>query len=380
MRRNRTRSSRSALVSPLFAAIVLASGCSSEEPAPEARGPVAVRVRPVESRQASGATRYSGAVQPLRQVDLSFKVAGYVESLAEVKEGESKRAIQEGDPVKKGAVLAQVRADEYRQRAAAASASVLEAEAAEKQAQLDAERAAKLFESGAATKAERDNTAVRLEAASARVAAARAQVGQADLVIGDTSLTSPMDGVVLKKPIEVGALVNAGSVGFVVADVSSVKVMFGVPDTLVEKLSQGSPVTVTLEARPGELEATVTRIAPSADPKSRVFDVEVKLPNADGRLKPGMIASLKVPDAALASESIMLPLTAVVRSKNDARGFAVFVVGGAEGAETVGVRDVKLGDVLGNLVVVKDGLKAGERVVSQGATLVVDGDAVRIIP
>jgi multidrug efflux system membrane fusion protein len=358
----------------------LAVGCTGKEAAPEGRGPVAVRVRPVEAQPASGATRYSGAVQPMRQVDLSFKVAGYIDSIAEVKDGDTKRPIQEGDPVKKGAVLAQVRADEYRQRSAAASASVLEAEAAEKQAQLDADRASKLFESGAATQAEKDNTQVRLDAARARVAAAKAQAGQADLVIGDTSLVSPMDGVVLKKPIEVGALVNAGSVGFVVADVSTVKVIFGVPDTLVEKLSEGSPVTVTLEAHPGELAATVARISPSADPKSRVFDVEVRLPNPDGRLKPGMIASLKVPDAALASESVMLPLTAVVRSKSDPRGFAVFVVAGDTGKETVAARDVKLGDVLGNLVIVKDGLKGGERVVSQGATLVVDGDSVRIIP
>lgn len=369
---------RALAAAALIAAAAL--GCGGKEAAPEGRGPVAVRVRPVESRAASASTRYSGAVQPGRQVDLAFKVSGYIQAVAEVKDDAGKRPIQEGDKVDKGMMLARVRADDYQQRAAAAAAAVAEAAAAEKQAALDAERTAKLFESNAIAKAEYDASAVRLEAAKARVAAAKAQAGQADLVVGDTALVAPMDGVVLHKRVEIGALVAGGSVGFVLADVTTVKIVFGVPDTLVEKLSVGTPVLVTLAARPGELEATVARISPSADPKSRVFDVEVQLPNPDGGLKPGMIASLKVPDTALAAESILLPLTAVVRSRRDPRGFAVFVVGGDAGKERVTMRDVELGEVLGNLVVVKEGLKVGERVVSQGATLIVDGDSVRIIP
>lgn len=344
------------------------------------RGAVAVRVRPVEARAGAAATRYSGAVQPLRQVDLAFKVSGYVDVVAEVKDGKGKRAIQEGDTIKKGTVLAQVRSDDYRQRAASASASVAEAEAAAKQAELDAERAESLFAEKVIPKTQRDAAAIKLEAAKARVASAKAQSGAADLTVGDTALVAPMDGVCLRKSVEVGALVAGGSVGFVIADVSSVKVMFGVPDTVVEKLSEGSPVIVTFEAKPGTYEATVSRVSPSADPKSRVFDVEVKLPNEKGGLKPGMIASLEVPEAALKSESIMLPLTSVVRSKSDPRGFAVYVLSGDAGKETVAARDVELGDVIGNLVVVRKGLDVGQKVVSQGASLLADGDVVRIIP
>jgi multidrug efflux system membrane fusion protein len=89
-----------------------------------------------------------------------------------------------------------------------------------------------------------------------------------------------------------------------------------------------------------------------------------------------MIAKLVVPEAALETNALVLPLTAVVRSPRDPRGFSVFVVDG----EKATLRDVKLGEVVGNAVVVSEGLKAKERVVSMGATLLTDGEPVRVIP
>jgi hypothetical protein len=76
----------------------------------------------------------------------------------------------------------------------------------------------------------------------------------------------------------------------------------------------------------------------------------------------------------------VLPLTAVVRSPRDARGFSVFVIQGEPGHEVAKLRDVKLGDVLGNTVFVTEGLTNGERAISMGATLVADGEPVRVIP
>jgi multidrug efflux system membrane fusion protein len=93
-----------------------------------------------------------------------------------------------------------------------------------------------------------------------------------------------------------------------------------------------------------------------------------------------MIAKLVVPEAALSERALVLPLTAVVRSPRDPRGFSVVVVEGEAGKEVGRLRDVKLGEVVGNQVVVSEGLKVGDRIVSMGATLVIDGDPVRIIP
>src|SRR5262249_10794275 len=148
---------------------------------------------------------------------------------------------------------------------------------------------------------------------------------------------------------------------FVVADMASVKVLLGVPDVLAEKLRIGGQVSVAVETKPGDLQATVTRIAPTADPKARVFDVEARLPNADGALKAGMIASIVVPQSSLTEKAVLLPLTAVVRSPHDPRGFATFVVDGAADKAVAHVRDVKLGDVFGNDVLAMQGLAPGDR-------------------
>src|SRR5262249_2041854 len=159
-----------------------------------------------------------------------------------------------------------------------AKAALGEATAAREQAQLDYDRAMNLVASGAVTKAQADSARVQLDAATARIAGGRARVAEADTALADTSLRAPMDGGVLARYIEVGALAGPGPAAFSVADTATVKVVFGVPDTVLESLKLGAPQAVTAEALHGaELVGRITRIAPVADPKSRVFEVEVSL-------------------------------------------------------------------------------------------------------
>jgi RND family efflux transporter MFP subunit len=252
--------------------------------------------------------------------------------------------------------------------------------AAQKQAELDYNRSQKLLAGNSVSKAEVDSMTARLARANAQVDGAKSSIAQAQLSLADCTLRAPMDGVILKRPIEVGSLVAPGTLAFVLADTRSVKVVFGAPDTLVEKLKLGSPLEVTLEATRGGFTGRISRIAPSADPKSRVFDVEATIPNPSDQLKVGMIASLQVPEGSISATSLALPLPAVVRSPHDPRGFAVFVVEGQAGKERARLRDVKLGPLLGNLVLVAEGLKKGERVITMGATLVTDGDAIVVVP
>jgi len=124
-------------------------------------------------------------------------------------------------------------------------------------------------------------------------------------------------------------------------------------------------------------------VAPSADAQSRVFDIEVTIPNADGRLRPGMIGSVELgaeAGSASASANAAVPLSAIVRSPRAAGEYTVFVVDG-RGDETVArARAVTLGGVRGNLVAITRGLERGERVIVMGAGLLADGDAVRVIP
>lgn len=359
-------------------ALAALAACGRSGGAAQERVPVPVRVRKVEPVTELAGARYSGNVEPGTRVDLAFKVGGYVREIAVTKgPGGEARKVQEGDWVQKGTVLAVVRESDYEMHVSGANAALAEASAAQKQIQLDFERAQKLAASNAIAKAELETHSARLATANARVEGARARIKEAELALSDCALRAPIDGFVLKRPIEVGALVAPGSLGFILADTRTVKVVFGAPDRLVEKLQPGGTLKVTFEAVPGEFSATISRIAQSADLKSRVFEVEATVPNPEKQLKVGMIAKLVVPEAALASTALVLPLTAIVRSPRDPRGFSVFVL---EGDAKVKRADVKLGDVVGNGVVVADGLGTGDRVVSMGATLLHDGDTVRVIP
>jgi multidrug efflux system membrane fusion protein len=366
----------------LFALTLLAlTACGPTHEEARAKLAIPVKVRAVAAPNAQSAARYSGSLEPATRVDLAFKVGGYIREIAEIKgESGAPHKIQEGDRVTKGTVLAAVRESDYEQKLSSAKAALAEATANQKQAQLDYDRASKLLAGNSVSKSEVDNANARLELANARVDGQQARVGEAQIALGDCVLRAPMDGVILKRGIEVGSLVAPGAVGVVLADTRSIKVVFGAPDSLLEKLKLGGSLSVTLEAVHGDFSGKITRIAPSADPKSRVFDIEATIPNPADQLKVGMIASLKLPDGAPAEASLALPLTAVVRSPSDPRGFAVYVVEGDAGQEIARLRSVKLGSVLGNTVLVTDGLKSGDRVVSMGATLVADGGSIRIIP
>lgn len=216
--------------------------------------------------------------------------------------------------------------------------------------------------------------------ALASAGTARAQLEGAKIPVQDTSLQAPMDGVVLQRSVEVGTFVAAGTVGFVLANTRSVKAVFGVPDVELHRLRQGMPLGLTTEAYPGlEFRGRVTAISPSADSKSRVFNVEVTVPNPHDQLKTGMIATLELPAAAPSDGLLAVPVAAIVASKHNGQGYAVFVVQDQAGHHVARARDVTLGPALGNMVAVQGGLKAGERVVTTGAPLVVDGEAVQVV-
>ena len=367
-----------------FVAFVAFTGCKHDEKGYQ-KPPTAVRVRKLEQQSTATSTRYSANIEPFSRVDLAFKVGGYVREIALVKGTEATpRAVQEGDKVTRGMVLARVREAEYLQKLAAGKAQLAEATAMREQSRLELDRVTRLVESKSVAPAQLDGAKASLDAASARADAARAQLQEAELAIDDTAIRAPIDGVVLKRSIEVGTLVGPGVVGFVLADTRSVKVVFGVPDIMVEKLEIGSGLGITTEALPGvELAGKITRVSPFADPKSRVFEIETTIPNPAQQLKVGMIASLKVPEGGALGKGkpvAVLPLNAIVRSRTDPSGFAVFVVQDEAAASVAKIRDVKLGDPVGNRILVTDGLQMGERVVVMGATLVADGEHVLVIP
>jgi multidrug efflux system membrane fusion protein len=343
-----------------------------------------VRVEHVQSQPPVTGLRYSAVIQPYEQVPLAFKAAGYVRDVRQVSGPDGRpRNLQQGDVVARGTVLAQVNPAEYAEKVNQAKAQLADMEAGLAKARADAARAQLLYDEKALTRPDYDGAMSSLASAQARVDGARAQLESAQIAMADTALVSPAGGVVLKRDVEVGTLAGVGAVGFVLADLSRVKAVFGVPDQVVQRVRVGAPLLVTSDAYAGaEFPGRVTAVSPSADDQSRVFYVEVTIPNADGRLKAGMIGTVEVASRELSeipTGSATVSVAAVVKSSRPG-AFAVFVVDGADGGATARARDVTLGRISGNRVAVDAGLKPGDRVIVSGASLLVDGDAVRVIP
>jgi RND family efflux transporter MFP subunit len=160
-----------------------------------------------------------------------------------------------------------------------------------------------------------------------------------------------------------------------------VKVVLGLPDIALQGVKLWQEVVVTTDALPGRnFAAKVSRIAAIADPVTRNFDVEVEIPNADRLWKPGMIAAVELKSGGSHAAIPLLPLTAFVPSPTSKEQFAVLVIDGAGSASRAKVRDVLLGDVVGNRVAVTKGLNPGEQVITTGAALVIDGEHVEVLP
>lgn len=365
-----------------FAALlvsVLSVGCGhSETPAHPA---IPVRVSPAGMLGESGGLRYSADIDAFTQVSLAFKSGGYVDRIIERKGADGRtRILQVGDRVGQGEILAHVRESEYSDKVNSAKAQVDQAEATYDKAKLDFDRATNLYKTDSYTKAQYDAAKAAFDTAAASVESAKAAWQQARTALTDCSIQSPLTGWVLSRSIEVGALVGTGSPAFVLADTHLVKAVFGVPDTRVGSVKLGAPQTITTTSLPDEFHGRITSVSPSADPKSRVFSVEVTIPNSDNRLKPGMIATLTLGGANTKPLATVVPLSAVVRSTQHADGFSVFVVTDQGGKSFARERTVEIGDTQGNLISVTKGLKPGESVVVTGATLIKDGDEIKVIP
>lgn len=364
-----------AIGSVLIVSALAAAGCGHEEVYEKPLTPV--RVQPVvEATSATGVT-YSASIEPKTRVDLAFKVGGYIEELAQV----GGRTIQDGDRVRKGMVLARIRPTDYDEKINQARSLVAEAEAALAATRPAYERAKTLFEARSIARPDFEQAQAAYDTVQAKLAGARAMVQEAENARADSALTSPIDGIVLKRLIEVGSLVGPGVGGFVLGDVSSVTAVFGAPDTMLKTLEVGRVVPIAAEAVPDRaFSARITKIAPAADLRSRVFDVELSIPNGDGALRVGMVAVARIDrGGGQASPALVVPLTAIVRSKDRPDGYAVFVAEDQGGKVVARARNVTLGDMTGNQIAVVDGVKAGDRVIVSGATIVTDGEIVSLV-
>jgi len=354
------------------------AGCTRAASEPQALTPV--RTAEVQTVSTGSETRYSANIIPRAQVDLAFRSGGYVESIRQVRGADGRlRNVDTGDWVSKGTALAVVRQKDYSDQREQARAQLARAESDYEHAKLSFDRTSNLYSTQSATKPDFDAAKAQLDGTSAALNNAKAALAEAQTALDDSSLRAPFDGWIIKRSVDIGALVGPSVAGFTLADTTSVRAVFGVPDTAIGRIRLGQPQSITTDAFSEEFHGRVTAISPAADPKSRVYSVEVTIPNARNQLKAGMIASLALAGGALPKNVLAVPLSAVIRDPQNPQGFAVLLAEGTGDPATVRARPVDLGDAYGNMVEVLGGVTAGDRVVTTGSTLVRSGEQVRVM-
>jgi len=378
----RTRHTKFGLIGILAMLMALAtailSGCSRVT-APQATL-VPVRASEVQVIDTGVGNTYSANIQPYQQVDLAFQSSGYLVSIRQVRDANGHiRNIDPGDHVTKGTVLATVQQDTFQEKLAQAKAQLAKAQADDERAKLSFGRVSALYKVDAATKPDFDDTRAQSESTQAAVDAAKAQVVEAQIALNYCQLKAPFDSWVLKRNVDVGMLVGPATNGFSLGDTRTVKAVFGVPDTAIGRVKLGSPQTVTTEALPNPFSGHVTSISAAADPKSRVYSVEVSIDNPKSLLKAGMIATITIGAGQPIGRVMVVPLTAVIRSPSNPNGFAVYVTEGAGDKVTVHARDVTLGNTYGNTIAVMSGLDVQDHVITSGTNMIKSGQQVRVI-
>lgn len=312
-------------------------------------GPPAVETAAVETGAIAREIEVTGTVEPLRSVGVNAQASGALVSVN----------VQEGDYVQRGAVMARLDAREL--------AAQLESARASWEVARDAfARAQQLRERQVITQAEFDRD-------RAAEAAARASLDQLRTRIGYMVVRAPVAGVVTEKAVEMGAVVNAQTPLFTIADVSTLVTRVGVSELDVGALRTGQSARVMLDAYPGQRFAgRIRRIFPSADPATRLLPVEVALTGeAATAARPGFLA--RVAFALGAREGVLLvPASAVV---GQAGAQQVFVVQNGKAAR----RPVETGLSSEGRVEIVSGLREGEAVVVTGSNNVRNNADVRVV-
>ncbi|MCG3132994.1 MAG: Multidrug resistance protein MdtA [Planctomycetes bacterium] len=388
-----TRLRASALAGALMipAAILAGAGCREREAAAAPPPPVPVVVRVLEPKDVVVSRSFGGSVEPIQTTSLAFKLAGTVASVHRPVGRD--RDVQVGDTLSKGTVLAELDEGDLRRAKASAEARVAQLEARVATARDNLAIATRAFEryarsSGSVSESARDDADARrvtadgeLASAEQALADARVKLDQANDDYANRRLVVPFDNAtVAEKRIEPGERKQAHEVAFRLIDISTVHVVFGVPDTMIgeqaacapgDRVAPGQELQVTADAFEGRtLTGTVTKIAPQADPRTRTFRTELtlsnpRLPDGQRLLRPGMIVTVRV-GAQKDRQVLLLPMSAIHRGAS-AGEFVVYEAVAEEDREVVRTRTVAVGDVLDNQVEV---LAAGSEV-ARGARVVI---------
>jgi RND family efflux transporter MFP subunit len=278
---------------------------------------------------------------------------------------------EEGDAVRQGQVLVRLDPAVPAAQAAQAEAAAAEAEAALRLAEADLRRAAELARTDSVARQTLDQRSSAARQAEARLLAARARRDEARARLEQTTIEAPADGVVSRRSVLVGAVVQPGQEMLRLIRDGRLELAARVPELDLARVRPGQAVRVVHGER--EIAGRVRILAPVVAGDTRLGTVHVTLP-PDSGLRPGMFARAEIaPEEA--APALTVPQEAVVFREGGAVAFVL-----PEGADRVEQRRVAAGARREGRVEVTAGLAEGERVVATGAGFLSDGDLVRVAP
>ena len=342
-------------------------------------GPPPVVVARVALGQRSSKLELPGTVQAFQQTPIFARTAGYV----------SKRFVDIGDHVRAGQLLATIEDPQTQQSLNQARATLLQLKAQLIQAQANAHlstlnntRNQQLQQEGVISQAAADQFTAQagvndatVNAARANIAAGEANVRSLQEQASFSRVTAPFAGVILARSIDTGSLISAGSATtvtqlFTIGQADVVRVFTNVPQSSAPDVLGATTAQVQFRELPGRIfSGKVTRSSQAIDPTSRTLLAEVDLPNSDGKILPGMFATVTFAVNS-AAPPVLIPANALfVRTA----GPQTFVV---DANHVAHLRNLVLGRDFGVNTEVLSGLQQGDTVVLSPSDAVADGTKV----
>ena len=360
-------------VAVILIMLILLSGCKRQQE-PERQ---VVTVEKVGSDDVEIYGEYVGQIRAKSFVEIRARVEGYLEAML----------FEEGKRVKRGQPLFKINSDLYKARVDKARAQLAKDRAQEAKSARDVERLRPLYEQKAASQLDLDNAIAAYESAKANVAMSKADLTQAEMELGYTTVISPIDGYISERNADIGTLVGPGGKSQLATVVESDEVLvdFSLPAldylrsqqrnvTLGEKDANRSwqpNVTITLADNSiYPMTGIVDFADPQVNPQTGTFGVRAKLPNPDRKLLPGQFTKVKLL-LDVRENALVVPSKAVIIEKG---GAFIYVVRRDSTAEK---RFIEIGPEVNNTTVVERGLGPDELVVVEGYHKLTPGALVK---
>lgn len=346
------------------------TGCADKPK--EAPQPIIRPVRYMEVQNDEGALRrtFTGSVKAGTESRLSFRVPGRVLEVP----------IKLGDRVKTGQLIARLDNADFQLQLQDARSAVARAEAQARNAQSTYQRVRALYENQNTSRQELDGARTQAETAQASLSSISQNVRLLERQLEYTRLTAPSAGSISRVATEAGENVAAGQVVAVVQVGDQLEVEVAVPEALINRVEQGSAVTVRVNALPDHpFEGVVSEVGVASE-QAAVYPVVVRLPTAHDGVRAGMAAQVSFEFAARRANDdrdvYVLPASAVGEDRD---GRFVYLVDRTEpGFGKVRRQAVTIGDISSTGLEVRQGVAQGDLVVTAGVGRIQDGLIVKL--